>query len=82
MTAYNADPQDDELEMRAILFGALALASCTSDPNAPINQTFPIHQMDHFFEQLSSPSAVAPADYTRQPGYLPAYPQFSNAKPQ
>jgi len=59
------------------IFGALSLfgcslSGCTSDPGAPVNQIFPIRQMDHFFESMSGPPV--PPDYTRQPGYAPAYP--------
>jgi hypothetical protein len=52
----------------------LFLASSTADPNAPINQTFPIRQMDRFFKSHS----IAPADpdYTHRPGYAPAYPPY------
>jgi hypothetical protein len=52
----------------------LSLASCTSDPNAPVNQAFPIRQMDHFFDSLSAPPGAP--DYTHQPGYAPAYPPY------
>jgi hypothetical protein len=55
--------------MRSILyaaFGALALTGCTSDPNAAINQTFPIRQMDQFFGSLSAPRVIVPPDYTRR----------------
>jgi hypothetical protein len=72
------------------LIGGLSLAACTSDPNAPVNQTFPIRQMDQFFDSLSAPppsrtSAAGPSriytrqppqDYTREPGYAPAYPPY------
>lgn len=54
------------------VFGVLSLFGCTSDPNASVNQMFPIRQMDHFFDSLSRPSL--PPDYTRLPGYAPAYP--------
>lgn len=52
---------------------ALAVAGCTSDPNAAINQTPPIRQMDHFFNSLSAPPTP---DYEHQPGYAPAYPPY------
>ncbi len=58
----------------ALMFAALALSGCTSDPNAPVNQSFPIRQMDGFFDSLSPP-ATAP-DYTHAPGYAPAYPPY------
>jgi hypothetical protein len=73
------------------LIGGLSLAACTSDPNAPVNQTFPIQQMDRFFNSLSAPPpqgytrqipsnySGAPAqDYTREPGYAPAYPPYDS----
>jgi hypothetical protein len=74
------------------LVAGLSLAACTSDPNAPVNQTFPIQQMDRFFNSLSAPSprrgytrqipsyyTGAPApDYTREPGYAPAYPPYDS----
>ena len=53
----------------------LVLAGCTSDPNAPVNQAFPIQQMDQFFGSVSRPPSAAP-DYTHQPGYAPAYPPY------
>ncbi len=61
------------LAVVAASFFALAVVGCTSDPNAPINQTPPIRQMDHFFDSLSGPSAP---DYEHQPGYAPAYPPY------
>ena len=55
----------------------LGVAGCTSDPNAPVNQTFPIRQMDQFFESFSAPAEPpAPRDYTHNPGYAPAYPPY------
>jgi hypothetical protein len=80
-----------------VLIAGLSLAACSSDPNAPVNQTFPVQQMDRFFNSLSAPPASqgytrqipsnysgAPAnysgapvqDYTREPGYAPAYPPY------
>jgi hypothetical protein len=77
------------------LIAGLSLAACTSDPNAPVNQTFPIRQMDRFFDSLSAPPETQgpigrssaggalqtytrppPPDYTREPGYAPAYPTY------
>jgi hypothetical protein len=68
------------------LIAGSSLAACTSDPNAPVNQTFPIRQMDRFFDSLSAPTAPQsspqdhtrepPQDYTREPGYAPAYPPY------
>jgi hypothetical protein len=57
----------------ALTIAGLLLAGCTSNPNAPTNQAFPIKQMDRMFG--SRPPAPAP-DYTRQPGYAPAYPPY------
>jgi hypothetical protein len=67
--------------MRQILaalmsLAALSLAGCTSDPNAPINQTFPVKQMDGFFNSLSGPPPQPAPDYTHDPGYAPAYPPY------
>jgi hypothetical protein len=69
-----------------LMIVGLCLAGCTSDPSAPVNQTFPIRQMDHFFESLSDPPAAsdptaasdppAAVDYTHRPGYAPAYPPY------
>ena len=56
----------------ALMIAGMALAGCTSDPNAPVNESFPIRQMDQFFESQFPP----PADYTREPGYAPAYPPY------
>ena len=56
------------------------LAGCTSDPNAPVNQTYPIRQMDNFFDSLAG--TPSPPDYTRQPGYAPAYPPYSSVMQQ
>jgi hypothetical protein len=61
---------------RCVLLAAVSASGCTSDPSAPVNQTFPIRQMDQFFGSLSAPPAP-PVDYTRQPGYAPAYPEYS-----
>jgi hypothetical protein len=58
----------------ALMIAGLLLAACTSDPNAPVNQTFPVRQMDRFFDSLSA--TPAPQDYTREPGYAPAYPPY------
>lgn len=42
---------------RLFLVVCASLADCTSDPHAPVNQTFPIRQMDNFFDSLAaSPS--------------------------
>jgi hypothetical protein len=58
-----------------LLFTGLALSGCTSDPRAPINQVFPIRQMDRFFNSLSAPPP--PPDYTQLPGYAPPYPPYT-----
>jgi hypothetical protein len=72
------------------LIAGLLLAACTADPNAPVNQTFPIRQMDRFFDSLSAPRPTRssagepsrdytrepPQNYTREPGYAPAYPSY------
>jgi hypothetical protein len=61
-----------------LLLACLPLAGCTSDPSAPINQAFPIRQMDAFFgSPHAQPALPAPTDYTQEPGYLPAYPPYS-----
>jgi hypothetical protein len=61
----------------ALICVGLLLAGCTSDPNAPVNQSFPIRQMDQFFGSSQPPPAVpAEPDYTHQPGYAPAYPPY------
>jgi hypothetical protein len=76
-----------EFRALSLLTGIALLVGCTSDPNAPINQTFPIRQMDAFFRQYTgSPGptrayATAPEPapaYTLQPGYAPAYPPNSS----
>ena len=61
----------------------LCVVGCTSDPAAPVNQAFPIRQMDHFFDSLQTPpgssnqySTAAP-DYTHRRGYAPAYPPYN-----
>lgn len=64
----------------SLLIVGLSLSGCTSDPGAPVNQTFPIRQMDNFFDSLAA--APRPPDYTRQPGYAPAYPPYSSVLQQ
>ena len=60
----------------------LCIAGCTSDPAAPVNQAFPIRQMDHFFGSLGEPQGApnqysnAEPDYTHHRGYAPAYPAY------
>lgn len=56
--------------------GLLFLVSCTADRDAPVNQMFPIRQMDDFFRTFTGTAAPAP-DYTHHPGYAPAYPPYS-----
>jgi hypothetical protein len=60
----------------ALMITGMALAGCTSDPNAPVNQSFPIRQMDQFFGSRSPSQVPEPEDYTREPGYAPAYPAY------
>ncbi|HEY1410548.1 MAG TPA: hypothetical protein VGF36_00325 [Rhodopila sp.] len=57
----------------ALTIAGLVLAGCTSNPNAPVNQTFPVRQMDQFFGSRPPPP---PPDYTHEPGYAPAYPPY------
>jgi hypothetical protein len=64
----------------SLLSLGLSLSGCTANPNAPVNQTFPIRQMDNFFDSLAG--APSPSDYTRQPGYAPAYPPYSSVLQQ
>jgi hypothetical protein len=40
-----------------------------------VNESFPIRQMDQFFGSLSG-RPPPPPDYTRAPGYAPAYPPY------
>ena len=69
-------------QISTLLTLGLTLAGCTADPTAPMNQSFPIRQMDNFFNSLSGPPAdlpshaAAPQDYTHAPGYAPAYPPY------
>ena len=56
------------------LIAAVLLAGCTSDPRAPVNQSFPIKQMDNFFN--GGPVPEPEPDYTHEPGYAPAYPPY------
>jgi hypothetical protein len=58
----------------ALIIAGLTLADCTSDPRAPVNQSFPIRQMDSFFDSMSGPPATT--DYRYRPGYAPAYPPY------
>jgi hypothetical protein len=53
-----------ECQTIALLIAALSLAGCTSDPNAPVNEIFPIRQKDSFFDSLSGPPAP-PGLHTR-----------------
>jgi hypothetical protein len=68
--------RDDVIPFRigALLILCLSLAACTSDPNAPVNRTTPIRQMDSFFNSMSGPPPLP--DYEHQPGYAPAYPAY------
>jgi hypothetical protein len=62
---------------RCLLILGLLLGGCTSNPAAPINQTFPIRQMDAFFNSLPPRPPPPPPDYTHEPGYAPAYPPYT-----
>ena len=55
----------------------LCLFGCSSSPDAPINQTFPIRQMDAFFNSLPPRTPPSPPDYRHEPGYAPAYPPYT-----
>jgi hypothetical protein len=64
-----------------VMIVGLCVAGCTSDPNAPINQSFPIRQMDQFFgsmdgRETTARTQVAAPDYTHVRGYAPAYPPY------
>lgn len=67
----------------SLILVGLCVAGCTSDPAAPINQTYPIRQMDRFFDSLSAPAgspnqySTAQPDYTHHLGYAPAYPPYN-----
>jgi hypothetical protein len=56
-----------------VILAGLTLGGCTTDPNAPVNQSFPIRQMDRFFDSLGAPPRQ---DYTHVRGYAPAYPPY------
>jgi hypothetical protein len=74
---FSIAPQETTMglcQTLALMVAGLSLAACTSDPNAPVNQTYPIRQMDRFFDSLSGPPP--PPDYTSEPGYAPAYPPY------
>jgi hypothetical protein len=58
----------------ALIIVGLSFAGCSSDPQAPTNQVFPIRQMDGFFGAISGQS-VDP-EYLPRPGYAPAYPPY------
>jgi hypothetical protein len=60
-----------------LLLSLLILGSCTSDPNAQVNQNFPIRQMDDFFRPFTGSPGPTPTD-THRPGYAPAYPPYSS----
>ncbi len=62
-----------------LLMAGVTMAGCTSDPNAPVNQTPPIRQMDRFFDSMTAPpdpAYRAAPDYSHMPGYAPAYPPY------
>ena len=58
-----------------IVTAAITITGCSSDPDAPVNRTTPIRQMDRFFDTVTG-RPPAPPDYTREPGYAPAYPPY------
>ena len=68
----------------SLLIAGLCLIGCTADVDAPVNQTYPIRQMDRFFDSLTGPPTprdytprdYTPRDYTGQSGYAPAYPAY------
>ena len=62
---------------RLLLIAAVAItiAGCSSDPDAPVNRTTPIRQMDRFFDTVTG-RPPPPPDYRREPGYAPAYPPY------
>jgi hypothetical protein len=62
-------------QILVLVVGGLTITGCSSDPRAPVNQSFPIRQLDSFFDSMSRPSS-APADYRQRPGYAPAYPPY------
>jgi hypothetical protein len=85
LVAAKVETAEREAAMRqyqivSVMIVSLCVAGCSSDPNAQVNQMFPIRQMDHFFRSLSGPPASTAAgvspDYTRKPGYAPAYPPY------
>jgi hypothetical protein len=65
------------------LTGLTLLAGCTSNPTAPVNQVWPIPQMDRAFGDPHPQVGGQPeaSDYTRRPGYLPAYPPYDDYRP-
>jgi hypothetical protein len=62
-----------------LLIAGLIAAGCTSDPDAAVNQTPPIRQMDRFFNSLTGSPASGPRDYTHMRGYAPAYPPYDES---
>jgi hypothetical protein len=65
------------------LMGLAMLSGCTSNPNAPVNQVWPIPQMDRAFgsPHPQSYSQSDASDYRERPGYLPAYPPYKGYQP-
>jgi hypothetical protein len=64
----------------SLILVSLCVPACTSDPNAPINRSFPIRQMDQFFGSVNGPPnqySTAEPDYTHHRGYAPAYPPYN-----
>lgn len=63
--------------MRSLaLLAGLAVASCSSSPDNPVNQTPPIRALDNMFRSMSGSSPPSQPDPTHEPGYAPAYPPF------
>lgn len=59
-----------------LAFGAILLISgCSADPDAPVNQLFPIKQMDDFFRPYTG-SPAPRTEAVHPPGYAPAYPPY------
>ncbi|HVY17999.1 MAG TPA: hypothetical protein VHB27_22465 [Rhodopila sp.] len=65
---------------RLLLTGLVLLGGCTSDPNAPVNQVWPVPQLDRAFGDPHPPSYTQPL-VARRPGYLPAYPRYDGDSP-
>jgi hypothetical protein len=65
-----------------VLIVGVSAAGCSSDPNAAVNQSFPIRQMDRFFGSLSGPKRSEPGRSPHayaSPGYAPMGPAAAYA---